>query len=420
MKKKNFRFKVRMVVSAILLCAIMISFTVPAHAYLLTGWRLPVAKSTSYTWGSNLQSSGSILRNAWERATDDWYEANLVDFYYYSNSANVLNSYYLASDNTYGYVDVWHTGGILDYFRGYLNAGATGIGNSNVARSTANHEFGHVLGLDDLTSGTAIMNVNRNRGNIYIPQADDVNGVLAIYGYTKGYSQNGDSENFTQTDKTLTVSYDFPVAADLQQMIDNSDYIVVGEYTGLESTWNMARNIDNIKEEDLENYVEGHLYNFKIEASIKGNIEDKSILVNHKYSERKNVFESNAVIDREGCILKEATESNKISFEINSPLFVEPELNCKYILFLSKDSHFGNYYAAIEPFSVKIINGNTVLESNLLNKTTDLIKSVKVSGSKVIDVNVDLDGISLTDEITGKSSDGFIRAIKDIINSSKH
>ena len=58
-----------------------------------------------------------------------------------------------------------------------LNSGNTNIGITNVARSAAVHELGHPMGLYDLTSGTAIMNQNRDRTSIYVPQTDDVNNL---------------------------------------------------------------------------------------------------------------------------------------------------------------------------------------------------------------------------------------------------
>ena len=241
--------------------------------------------------------------------------------------------------------------------------------------------------------------------------------AITVLAFVTVINHVNSSENFQQTVDSLTVSYDYPVASDLQQMIDNADYIVIGEYTGFNSTWNMARNPDNIEEEDSENYVEGRLYSFTVDTAIKGIIDDSSILINHRYSEVINTTESNAVIDSEGRILKEATESNELSVEIASPLYIEPEFNCKYILFLCKDADFGYYYASTEPFTIKITNGDAVLQSNLLTNISNFTQRVETTDSKEIDVTIDLGSISIVDEVSGNSSEEIIRMIEDEVDN---
>lgn len=54
-------------------------------------------------------------------------------------------------------------------------------GNSNFQLSTATHEIGHALGLDDICSGMSIMNGNRDRSNIKTTQPDDVDAAEANY-----------------------------------------------------------------------------------------------------------------------------------------------------------------------------------------------------------------------------------------------
>ena len=150
------------------------------------------------------------------------------------------------------------------------------------------------------------------------------------------------SNTFTQTVDSLTVSYGYPITSKLQEMMDSADYIVIGEYTKFDSTWNMARNPNNIKEEDPENYVEGRLYDFTVEQCVKGSIEDSSILINHRYSEVITTTESNAVIDR----------------------------------------------------------------------TNAFTQQIQASDSKERTVTIDLGGVSVTDEITGKASEDIIRMIE--------
>ena len=145
-------------------------------------WYLP-GRSTSFRWGNRISQPGSVIRNAWEDATNDWWSASRANFFYSPNSVNVLNSWFESSSTFFGRATVtWNssTGRVISFVAD-INAGNTTITSPNVARSVANHEFGHVLGLDDLFSGTSIMNVNRQRGTTFIPQATDINGIIVIY-----------------------------------------------------------------------------------------------------------------------------------------------------------------------------------------------------------------------------------------------
>lgn len=160
------------------------AFSTTAYAYLQTGWLIAPFKSISFTWGDRLASPGSIIRNAWESAVTDWHSASELTFYETQASTNLLNSWNETSSTYFGRYHVWYNRyNEVTSFTADINAGNTNITKSNVARSTANHEFGHIAGLEDLTSGVAVMNVNRNRENIYTPQPDDKNGIVAIYGY---------------------------------------------------------------------------------------------------------------------------------------------------------------------------------------------------------------------------------------------
>jgi len=158
------------------------SITTTASAYKLAGWWIAPFKSISFKWGGNLTSPGSVIRNAWESGVNDWSSASGFNFYEFSSSVNVLNSWFESSSTYYGrYTVTYNRFNEVTKFTADINSGNTNITATNVARSVANHEFGHIAGLDDITSGTAIMNVNRARGTIFIPQTDDKNGINAIY-----------------------------------------------------------------------------------------------------------------------------------------------------------------------------------------------------------------------------------------------
>ena len=130
-------------------------------------------------------------------------------------------------------------------------------------------------------------------------------------------------------------SYDYAATESLSGMFDYADYIVIGEYTGFDSTWNMARDNDDVSKEASDLYVEGHLYNFSVDEVLKGDIPEESILINHEYSTKRKVIESNEVI-KEGSVVKKATKTNAIEFTVLSERFIEPEISSKYILFYQK------------------------------------------------------------------------------------
>ncbi len=120
-----------------------------------------------------------------------------------------------------------------------------------------------------------------------------------------------------------SVNVDYPIAYDINNIIDNSSNIVRGHFTKYVDSWNMARNPDNLKEEDTNVRIEGRLYEFVIEKELKGNLSKKDIItVNLPYSH-------DGIIDE---------------------LYMEPMLDEKVILFLKYDVNFDFYYPAIEPF----------------------------------------------------------------------
>jgi hypothetical protein len=179
----------------------------------------------------------------------------------------------------------------------------------------------------------------------------------------------------------FSIHRDYPVANGLSEMVNSAELIVVGKYMGFESSWNMARNPGNISEEDSERYVEGHLYFFKIDEILKGNAEYDEILVNHKYSESIQATESNAVINEQGIIISEATETNEISFTFIDKLYIEPEIGATYVLFLKYDEDFDDYYGAAEPFIIKIDNDIAHLQSNLVDSEGEIEQEAIIDGT---------------------------------------
>lgn len=195
-------------------------------------------------------------------------------------------------------------------------------------------------------------------------------GLVTGYFYLNELKKENDSV-------VAKVERDLLVADSLDNMQDKAEVIVRGKYISFDHEWNMARNQENILEEDPNIYVGGKLYNFEITEVLKGTTETSNILVNHRYKEK------NEVDLRE----EDAKEPDIHTYETIDPLFIEPDLGDEYVLFLVKEDTLNYYYAANEPFMMKIQNDDVVLQSNLIFEETRALKAkteINVDGKKVV------------------------------------
>lgn len=208
---------------------------------------------------------------------------------------------------------------------------------------------------------------------------------------------------------SITRHLDYSIALGLSEMANGAEIIVIGEYTGLDSTWNMSRNPRNPDEESNKNYVEGLLYNFSVHEVLKGELDSDTILVNHRHSETKNMPISNAELDAAGVIVKEATEWNEVRLTLEDPLYIEPEENATYILFLQENKNRNHYYGAAEPFSIKVTDGVAALQSNLVGHTDAFTQTVTLDNGQTVDVTTEIGTIE--DTISGQTLEEVTEAI---------
>ena len=101
--------------------------------------------------------------------------------------------------------------------------------------------------------------------------------------------------SLSSNSETIVLNKTFKTTNHLSEMVEEADVIVLGEYDGLYSKWNMANSSSHeIQNED----VEGHLFSFHVKEILKGDYVKNEILINHRYSENLVLEESNEIIDK--------------------------------------------------------------------------------------------------------------------------
>ena len=137
--------------------------------------------SLSYQWGGNLQTPGSLWRNAFSAAVVDWSIAP-IKFYFYNSSSGVviLNAYYL-QDNYSGYAQPYCNGTITTKYEIFGNSFYSNT--TNGYHAIAGHETGHGLSIGHHNDSAviALMGNNPNPQVYYTPQQADIDLVNYIY-----------------------------------------------------------------------------------------------------------------------------------------------------------------------------------------------------------------------------------------------
>ena len=131
----------------------------------------------------------------WSAAITSWNRsANMPLTYTYTDytyAPLTLSICYADHDGTFGITNTsFYTGDFDCVVRSaecFLNLNAIDrsgvtIDDFRVGQSSAAHEIGHVSGLKhDNSDSLHLMNINRNRTNVYLPDQDSINGVIFFY-----------------------------------------------------------------------------------------------------------------------------------------------------------------------------------------------------------------------------------------------
>ncbi len=122
-----------------------------------------------------------------------------------------------------------------------------------------------------------------------------------------------------------------------------------------------------------------------------------------------------AVVAPDGTVTKKATKVTTKEVQNKDPLYIEPKVNKKYMMFLKKNQLFGNYYGSIEPFAIIFaennkadlqINIETINENKMSSKAQLVGKTIVLKNER---------HETITDNISGKNLDELKEQVKQLI-----
>lgn len=182
---------------------------------------------------------------------------------------------------------------------------------------------------------------------------------------------------------------DRALAVDVQGLVQNADYIVVGHYDKYEKNWEIS----------TDPYSEGDVYNFVIEETLLGNLPQNIPVGIPRLKQVSTVIEGQTYTEN-----------------FTDPNYVNPEFDSKYILFLKKYEPLNLYTPASLPYHIEIDPSNNV---TLKYNGGDEPKQVQINKKEIIEFTNETYDLSNIDSITGTSADTLKKSIKDVIKKEK-
>src|SRR5699024_3779344 len=181
----------------------------------------------------------------------------------------------------------------------------------------------------------------------------------------------------TAKNETFQLS-EIETAENFTEMIEKADVIVIGQYEGMNSTVNLIREDEDETKESTEEYIDAKVYNFHIDKTLKGKVEEDSILLAHRYSKK---FAIDEILGHE---VKEVEEAD--------PTYIKPSMRKTFVAFLKNPEVEDFYEQSVEPYLIKV----------------DDNEQVEVKSNIEDDLNFD-------DTIEGKSLDELKEEIKETL-----
>jgi len=204
---------------------------------------------------------------------------------------------------------------------------------------------------------------------------------------------------------TMETHLDILIVTSLEDLYYNTAWhplslIVVGRFTGFDSTWNIARNPHNRMLESEEHYIRGHKYVFEIDEVLHGRIDSDQILVGMSHSER--------------------TSFQGLTIMINNPLYVEPIFGDTYILFLGRDEHGGFFWQVTAQGAFRIVDGFAETASNLTTIGGTIREEFMLNDGNILEVITSAGGGFILEDfvaIQGHTLDSLRTAILEVIET---
>lgn len=188
--------------------------------------------------------------------------------------------------------------------------------------------------------------------------------------------------SITIHNQPITLSYALDVLAvdNLDDAVENANYIVKGHFSNYIKEWNM---LDDPNEQML-----AKVYQFNIDSCYKGNITN-NIPVSMHYSTR--LFYNN-----DGLIHGAEIKKTSQFVDVIENNYIQPDNNKEYILFLTYNQSAGVYQPAFYPYCIEVngdklevqTNNNTSLYAALVDENKNVKVIQKTCGSTNIVKNI--------------------------------
>lgn len=182
---------------------------------------------------------------------------------------------------------------------------------------------------------------------------------------------------------------DRALAVDVEGLVQNADYIVIGHYDKYEKNWEIS----------AAPYSEGDIYNFVIEETLMGDLPQNIPVGIPRLKQVSTVIEGQTYAEN-----------------FTDPNYVDPNFDSRYILFLKKYQPLNLYTPASLPYHIEIDPSNNV---TLKYHVGDGPKQVKMNNKEMIEFTNETYDLSNIDNITGTSADSLITSIQSVIEKEK-